>query len=79
MVFLSILDILMPTANTRRFGNFIHANSTFASRFALNMNSGKMGTKYADTEKEREQERVRSKYGGYTRNMNHREKVLLYF
>lgn len=28
----------MPTANTR-CGNFIHANSTFAKRFALNLNS----------------------------------------
>lgn len=41
--FISIHDILMPTANTRHLGNSIHARPTFANRFALNMNSNKMG------------------------------------
>lgn len=41
----NIVDILMPTANIRRFADSIHASSTFANRFALNMNFRQMGEK----------------------------------
>lgn len=77
----------MPTANIRRFADSIHASSLFANRFALNMNFRQMGEKLtawkkanSNTHTHSEKNTDRKKWlKVFVRNMNEREKVLLYF